>query len=246
MQARLDAILKRLKQEHAPEIRLKQSGLSAVANMLAERGVLVISLELAQDTNARSAVEQLASAYADLYQSWAEALFPSFMEFRAAYGDHEQPPVVVLHGSCEPLMKALACCIGPYLQVRQRTARPTQAELRGVVAVLLDDLEVGDIGRARYDALLRRSMGILEQLLGLPLRQTILNDHDAAFFERLQLPAPPPLTLPVEAPAPTPAPPAPANPAPPLAIPIFFERKPAGEKGRPRPPVPPPPGYKPD
>lgn len=244
MQARLDAILKRLKQEHAPEIRLKPTGISALATLLADRGVLVISLELAQDINARSAIEQLASAYADLYQGWAEALFPSFMEFRATYGDHEQPPVVVLHGSCEPLMKALACCIGPYLQVRQRTARPTQAELRGVVAALLDDLEAGDIGRARYDTLLRRSMGILEQLLGLPLRQTILNDHDAAFFERLQLPTPPPLTLPVE--APTPAPPAPVNPTPPPAIPIFFERKHAGEKGRPRPPVPPPPGYKPD
>lgn len=244
MQARLDAILKRLKQEHAPEIRLKQSGLSAVANALAERGVLVISLELAQDINARSAVEQLASAYADLYQGLAEALFPSFMEFRASYGDHEHPPIVVLHGSCEPLMKAMACCVGPYIQVRQRTVRPSQAELRGVMAALLDDLEAGDIGRARYDALLRRSMGILEQLLGLPLRQIILNDYDAVFFERLQLPTPPPLALPVE--APMPASPAPANPAPPPAIPIFFERKPAGEKGRPRPPVPPPPGYKPD
>lgn len=230
-------------------------GLSNLARRLADQGALVIAAEVrAAVPDAALYYKDWAETYTRLYTRLCTTLFPSFMTISAAYVDQSEPPIAVIQGECAPVVAALGGYIAPYTATRTGT-RPSEIEIRGVIDVMLDALEAGDLSRDEYVRLRDESAAIARRLLDLPLRQIVITPPARAIFgeiEPIEPPRPPtpmpdlpamPVDMPEVPPPPPSLPEAPAKgstpPFAPDAIPIFFNPSKRGEDDLPPPPVPP-------
>ncbi|MBL8130244.1 MAG: hypothetical protein JNL42_00175 [Anaerolineae bacterium] len=237
-------------------------GLPNLARRLADQGALVLAVEVRPNVpDAALYTKDWADTYVRLYVRLCSTLFPSFMQIGAAYVDQAEPPIAVLTGECAPVMGALGGYIAPYVAAHGGT-RPSDMELRGVLDVMLDALEAGDLSREEYVRLRDEAAAIARRLLDLPVRQVRITpparaivgdvesddaapDADAAPPMPESIPeapasAAPPPTLP-EAASPEAASPEAAPPFPPDAVPLFF-RPVKPDDDLPPPPVPPLPG----
>jgi hypothetical protein len=183
MTTRIENVLTRLAQRHAPAL-LRQAGdgaarLRALANGLSKEGVLVLMGEAAQQQNQH--INAWIALYGDLYYLLAQALFPSFTKVDAVYADDQLPPMVVITGECVPVIRVMAGYIAPYVALRHGTV-PSEAELRGVMTYILEDLEAGDMARPAYEALAQKGMQSLRQLCQQPVRQIALTDFARPVF----------------------------------------------------------------
>lgn len=257
---RLEQILTRLAQRHAPELLRqlpagKAEWLPLLARRLASYNLLVLLGEVAQpvaspDTIMR--VQKWADGYIRLYSLLAHHLFPSFSHISAQYADDRLPVIIVIKGAATPIVHILAGFVSPYIAQRQAQPTVSEVELLGLMDTILEELEAGDLPREDYKSLRADGVAILKDMLKSPVRQLPLTPFDRPLFSDL-----PPPTLPE-------APDLPARPPrqekvgegsePPPAqsvessaidedeplfdtsIPIFFSRKPRGAKP-PRPPI---------
>lgn len=148
-----------------------------LARRLAAEGALVIAAEVRADVmNAAVAqrdwanvYKDWADAYTNLYAHLSAALFPSFRNVSAFYVDQAQPPIAVIQGECTPLVAVLGGYIAPYASSRAG-ARPSDIELRGILDMLLDDLEATDLNREDYSRLRDDAMILVRRLLDLPVQ----------------------------------------------------------------------------
>jgi len=266
---RLEQILTRLAQRHAPELLREPSREPAwLARRLASYNLLVLMGEVpypvsSPDTIMR--VQTWADGYVRLYSLLTHHLFPSFTHIGAQYADDKLPVIIVIKGAATPVIHALAGFVSPYIAHRQAQPTISEVELLGLMDTILDELEAGDLPRAAYKSLRTEGAAMLKDMLRAPVRQLLLTEFDRQMFSDIPLPQPttpaaPPHTLPEGIPPQTQIPPAAQEAArPPMeqddssideplfetSIPIFFARKPRKSK-RPRPPVPGLPGAEDD
>ncbi|MCC6614283.1 MAG: hypothetical protein IT320_12450 [Anaerolineae bacterium] len=217
--------------------------LPELAQTLASYNVLVVVGDLPVPYTGEPAlhIKLWVDTYERLYRTLAKALFPSLAECSSYYADQEWPPIIILHGAATPLIETLAGYVAPFVVMRQGNARVSDVELRGLMDLVLEELEATDLPREQYVRLREDAAGIVRDLLASNIRQMPLTPARRPVFGVMpttEAPPEPPETLPEET---AEAPPTQASEP---DVPIFFERKPRQKKSRP--PLPDDPGQKPD
>lgn len=188
MTARLERILTKLAKTHAPHLlNAAEVDYRRLAHQLAGYHLLVITVQIpsivieSRDTH----IQRWVNAYARFYQLLTQALFPSYADLSARYADDQLPPVVVLEGEASPVIQVMSGYVVPYLASRQAQALTSEAELRGLMSIVLEELEAHDLPRERYDLLLTDGVGALRRLLALPLQHVSLTDFDRPVFDAI-------------------------------------------------------------
>ncbi len=208
---RLEEILLRLAQQHAPQVlRAWQPDdpqrLERLARHLASYNVLVIVGDFPQTLRSVSQdmgaeIQSWVDGYGQMYLLLARSLFPSFTGVKAQYADDRWPVVITLHGDSAPVIEALAGLIAPYIAARQTEAVVSEIELIGLMDLVLDTLEATTLPRDVYKRLVNDGVVLLKRLLMASIRQLPLTSFDRRVFtdsERF-IPLPPePPTLPEE------------------------------------------------
>ncbi|MCL4249481.1 MAG: hypothetical protein KJ065_15165 [Anaerolineae bacterium] len=209
--------------------------LPELARALASYNVLVLlgDLPVPYTGEASLHIKLWADTYERLYGRLARVLFPSFAECTCYYADQEWPPIIILRGAATPLIEALADYVAPFVVMRQSNAQVSDVELRGLMDLVLEELEATDLPREEYVRLRDETAAMVRDLLALNVRQMPLTPAKRPVFGVLPPPAPPapepPGTLPEETTQPAPPPEEDAEPD----MPMFFEHKPRPSKTRP-------------
>lgn len=191
MNARVERILDKLSREHVPTLQQltpppRMERWRVLADGLARSGVLVI-MGTPPSRHTNDHIQGWVGAYSALYYTLAETLFPSFTHFRAVYADREQPPVIVLHGQCAPVMQVIGGYVSPFVAIRQHDHLVSEAELRGVMTFILDELEAQDIPRNQYERLWKTGVVHLRNLLAVDVQQYSLTSFARPLFNQLQV-----------------------------------------------------------
>lgn len=191
---RLERIVYKLAAQHAPHLIPSDWGEDAepvervarLARWLAADGVLVLVGEVPADARpeAQLHVGQWVEPYMRLHGLLVNALFPSFKKVDARYADDpdNNPVAVVLEGEATAVLAAFAGYVTPYVAARQSQGDASDVELYGVMNLLLEALEAGDLPRAAYDELRETGKGILRHLLHTTVRHISLTDFDSNMF----------------------------------------------------------------
>ena len=171
------------------------------AQKLSEYGVLVLMGEVPPRYHRQTAklVKEWVDAYADIYLHLTRALFPTYTGFTAYYADQSLPIVVIMEGQCVPVLYNFATCLVPFVAMRQDEPIISEAELRGVMTILMDELEAGDLPQRHYAHLCREGIDPIKQLLLSPIHQVALTDFARPLFDTtssVQAILYPPQTLP--------------------------------------------------
>lgn len=189
MQARLDAILMMLTREHAPAVLNDPNarGSSAVlARRLAGYGVLVLSAEVDHLLDPFTVINEWMRLHMQFYAFLAEGLFPSYTAVQPRILDNGSPVFVGLFGAATPVIQVMAGYVVPYISYCQRrTLRTTEAELRGMMDIVLEELEAADLPRPRYTSLRGIGIALMQHMIGLPLRQFSLTAFDRPVADEL-------------------------------------------------------------
>jgi hypothetical protein len=209
MDERLEQLLLALAGQYAPQLLQTwdrrgdlATRLPLWARQLANYNILVImgdfpySLQtLGQDVNAH--IQTWVNGYGQFYHLLARALFPSYVHLSAHYTDDKWPMVIYMQGAATPVIQRMAGYVSPYIVQRQLDAMVYEAELLGVMDLVLDELEAGNLPREVYKALRSEGIAILKQMLEAQIRQLPLTEFDRAIFTDSQriipLPPEPPL-----------------------------------------------------
>ena len=198
MISRIELILRQLAKQHAPHLLAQAPhNVRSLASGLARHGVLVIyfTLQSKSDEEHEQHINNRVSAYANLYTLMTEALFPTFTHISAFDADREEPPVVILQARSAPVTQVFADVLVPFVAVSQDKRLVSDAELRGVMTVMLEELEGQDLPLAQYNAVLREGMLWIRQLLAMPGKQYSLTPfHNSAFRGLPEPQLPPPET----------------------------------------------------
>lgn len=237
--------------------------LSDLAGGLASYNVLALLGDLAAEYHAQAAVliKDWVEGYTGLYTCLTRALFPSFTQVNAFYGDSDWPPLIGIYGAATPVIMALAEFIAPF--VAARYGMPvSNVELWGLMDTVLEEIEATDLPREELRRLRDDAALLVRTILASPVRQLpltpaaqpIFGDAPAPLpaYSLHTSPAPVMADTPIEEPTVPlpPAPPemlpeAPAADAPPPdlpemepPVPVFFRAPSDSEPPSRRPPVP--------
>lgn len=174
--------------------------LPELARALASYNVLVLLGDLPNELTHQAGdhFKQWAEAYKRFYSLLCDQLFPSFTQINAFYADQDWPPIVALQGAATPVIVAMAGYVAPFIAARQTGGRVSDVELVGLMDVILDDLEAGDLPRAAYRQLRDDGAAQIKTLLASPVRQLPLTPRARPLFGEDE--APPPLPLPEDLP----------------------------------------------
>ena len=171
MKARMERILRKLAQRYRPYLLNNlpadmDDRLRHLADGLAKEGVLVIVGEVPDEYYAEQ-VSKWVGAYGDLCMLMAKGLFPSLAKLEAVYADNNRPPIVVIDGQPAAVMEQLGRYVVPFIAMRQNDNRVTDAELRGLMQFMLDELEAQEIDRAVYNYMWQEGIKILRHMLNM-------------------------------------------------------------------------------
>ncbi len=188
---RLERILRQLVKQHTGNLIPPSEDFNArveqVAQRLAREGVLVLVGDLTpqirhqRDLMAREWVQ----AHMELYQLFAHGLFGGFMGVKAQYADNEHPTIVIMQTESIPVARMMADLILPYVAMHQTDSRVTQAELRGILDLALEQLEGTDLPSQDLRLLLDRGMNLLYTILQSPMKQVSLTGYADSFVMKL-------------------------------------------------------------
>jgi hypothetical protein len=263
MDARIEGLLLQLAGTFAPELvrrydrttRTVEERTARLARDLANAGLLVIlgDQPFSLQKVSRSASQQIelwAQGYAQMYHLLCRELFPSFSHIYALQTDDRWPILIALKGEAIPVVQRLAGFIAPYLALRQMKPIIPEAELIGLMELILNELDGTSLPPNTYHSLRNEGCGLLRAMLAADLRHLELTRFDRDVFRP---------TLPVRPPPPPPdLPELPSrggdtallsptqtlnNPPPPApregdSAPVFFKRT-TQTSEVPRPPLPP-------
>jgi hypothetical protein len=198
MDRRLEQLLLALAQQYAPSLvqTWDRKGdlatrLPVWVRQLANYNILVImgdfpySLQtLGQDVNAH--IQGWVNGYGQFYHLLARALFPSYAHLSAHYTDDKWPVVIYMQGAATPVIQRMAGYVMPYIAQRQLDATVYEAELVGLMDLILDELEAGNLPRETYKMLRAEGIALLKQMLEAQIRQLPLAEFDRAIFSDSQ------------------------------------------------------------
>jgi hypothetical protein len=230
MLKRLYDHLTALARRYAPHLVTQQppeQAIKPLASGLSREGILVLAgLPGGKEQNEIVAnINAWVGLYIRLYEVLVEELFPRHTRIQAEYLDHFLPPILMLEGEADHVVRMIAGYIIPYIAVRQGERLISDAELDGLMRRVLDELEGGDLKPAVYDRVKRGAIVILHDLLRANVQQIALTDFIKPIFQNL-----PPIELPkFDTPKPeVPVPPA-SLPEPPPATPVVQQAAPAAQ-----------------
>lgn len=183
--------------------------LPRLARGLASYNILVLmadqpySLQNIQQ-NIGAMIQEWANNYVALYRRLCRDLFPSFNQVSLHATDDHWPIIIYLRGSATPVIQRMAGFVAPYIVQRQFSPTVSEIELMGLMDLILDELEAGNLARETYKQLRNDSVDILKQMLATPIHQLSVTEFDRAIFSDSQRLVPvrvePPLTIPETAP----------------------------------------------
>jgi hypothetical protein len=269
MNQREERLLIAIAQQYAPAVLQQwnrggtlEQRLANLARELANYNILVImadqpySLQSLND-DARLLTESWIKGYTRLYTRLCEDLFPSLRTHQVYYTDGVWPVMIYIVGAATPVIQQIAGYIAPYVVERQFALQISEAELIGVMDMMLDELEAASLPRERYKQLRADGVELLRQMIANPLNQLPLTDFDRPIFsdsQRIVPPTLPPSSLPEPPrqlrqsetqqldptmPITPPEPPPDLPPDLPRTWWIYSDRDDDDDDRRPRPPVPP-------
>jgi len=161
--------------------------LPRLARGLASYNILVLmadqpySLQSIQQ-NVGSLIQEWANHYVSLYRRICQDLFPSFNQVSVHPTDHRWPVIIYLQGTATPVIQRMAGFVAPYIVERQFSPTISEIELMGLMDLILDELEAGNLAREVYKQLRNDCIEILKQLLATPVHQLALTEFDRAIF----------------------------------------------------------------
>lgn len=143
-----------------------RASLPELAHQLAGHGVLVMVGDVPPSLATQAAIHhrEWVENYKSLYTLLAGSLFPSFRNVQAFYIDQNgSPPIVGVQGDALPVIEMLAGYVAPYIATRQGI--PGEVELIGLMDIVLEELEAGDLPRETYRAIRDNCAAIIRQIL---------------------------------------------------------------------------------
>ena len=183
--------------------------LPRLARGLASYNILVLmadqpySLQSIQQ-NVGALIQEWANNYVALYRRICHDLFPSFNQVSLHATDDRWPIIVYLKGTATPVIQRMAGFVAPYIVQRQFSPTVSEVELMGLMDLILDELEAGNLAREAYKQLRNDSVEILKQMLATPVHQLTVTEFDRTIFSDSQRLVPvraePPMTIPETAP----------------------------------------------
>ena len=213
MSARIERILYKLALQHAPHLAppgWDQQGdqverIQTLARRLASYHIVTLVGDLPPELHRLKDIhiQDWLRSFGQMYTLLAQGLFPSYTRIHAYYADDRLPPVAVLQGDAIPVTVALAGIITPYVAVRQSQPDVSDLELRGLMDIVLEELEGRDLPRSAYEGIRETGVNILRSMLRATVRHVSLTRFDKPILDAIQ----PQLDLPSDAPE-TPPPPA--------------------------------------
>ncbi|MBI1276740.1 MAG: hypothetical protein GC179_01295 [Anaerolineaceae bacterium] len=165
--------------------------LPRLARGLASYNILVLmadqpySLQNIQQ-NVGSLIQEWANHYVALYRRICQDLFPSFNQVSVHPTDHRWPIIIYLHGTATPVIQRMAGFVAPYIVERQFSPTVSEVELRGLMDLILDELEAGNLASGIYKKLRDDCIEILKHILATPVHQLSLTEFDRAIFSDSQ------------------------------------------------------------
>ena len=133
--------------------------------------------------------------YQQFHRLIARTMFPSLNHFKAQYADDKMPPVIVLTIEPSPIANIFAGYVQPYLAVRQsQSDRWSELELRGLMDMILDELQAREFPPAVQDEMRRSGVALLAGMLQSKVRHLSLTDFDGQVLSKIQLPESKPAT----------------------------------------------------
>lgn len=187
MNVRLDGILSTLAQRYAYHLLRNaptdDTRLGYLADGLANSGFLIMVADVPAN-NFDFMLKAWLDSYQHLYHVISSNLFPLFTSVNLGTADAMRPPVIVMQGETAAVIQVLAGYIVPYVAMRQKTQTLSDAEIRGLMTYILDDLEADEIERAQYDAIWRQCTQIIRQLITLPIQQYSLTTMKRPLFQQ--------------------------------------------------------------
>jgi hypothetical protein len=197
MDSRLNGILTTLAQQYAFPILqtapLDESRFTYLANGLAGYGLLVLVSEVPENS-----YDLLVRAWVDnyhkLYGMLTANIFPSFSGVNLGLADNLRPPVAILQGESTAVIQMLAGYVVPYVAMRQKGRSVSEAEIRGLMTYILDDLQADDIGTEKYNSIMREGTRLISQLITMPMQQYALSSMRKPLFQQVHIqPQQPPM-----------------------------------------------------
>ncbi len=195
MTARLERILTKLTQQHAPHLLPIAWGqgedaatqVQKISRHLARHHILVLMAEITpEQMKAREMlIMEWIQEFARLYNLLAQTLFPSFKKISAQYTDDLMPPVVVINGQANAVVQVIAGYVVPYVALRQDQP-VTDLELRGLAEIILEELEASDLGEEAYKMLRAGCVKIIRELLTIKARHIALTAFDRPVLDDIQ------------------------------------------------------------
>jgi hypothetical protein len=206
MDSRLNGILTTLAQQYAFPILqsapMDEHRFAYLANGLASYGLLVLVSDVPEnsyDLMVRTWVDN----YHKLYALLTSNIFPSYTSVNLGLADNQRPPVAILQGESAAVIQMLAGYVVPYVAMRQKGRSVSDAEIRGLMTYILDDLQADDLGTEKYNAIMRDGARIISQLITMPMQQYAMTTMKKPLFQQVHVqPQQPPLQV-----KPQPAPP---------------------------------------
>jgi hypothetical protein len=213
MLKRLYDHLTALARRHAPHLITQQPAeqqIKPLASGLAREGILVLTGQPAgkEQSEIIANINAWVALYGRMYEVLVEELFPRHTRIHADYLDQLVPPIIMIEGEADHVIRMIAGYIIPYVAVRQGERLISDAELDGVIRRVLEDLEASDLKPAVYERVRRAAVGVLQDLLKANVKQYTLTDFIKPIFQGL-----PPIGLPQF------EPPKPEVPPPPSSLP---------------------------
>jgi hypothetical protein len=181
---RLEEILIRLAKTHAPVVienwpaqRTEADALGKLARRLADFNILVITGEMTPSLqhitqDPTLLLQDWVNTYGDLYSTFVTAIFPHQTPVISGhYTDSLWPVIIYLRGAITPVVQAIAEYITPFIAIRQTSPLLSNAELIGVIDLILRNLEGQDISLEARNLLYDRGPKLLDSLLNGDIHQ---------------------------------------------------------------------------
>ncbi len=154
--------------------------------------------------NVAQLIQAWANLYLELYKRICRDLFPSFSQVTVHPTDDRWPVIIYIRGTATPVIQRMAGFVSPYVVERQFSPTISEVELMGLMDLILDELEAGNLSREVYKQLRTDCIDLIKQILAAPVHQLAVTDFDRAIFSDSQrlvpMPIIPPGTLPESAP----------------------------------------------
>jgi len=185
---RLETILKMLVKQVTGQLDIPQDSFNGrveqLANRLANEGVIVLVGDLHPNHRGQrnQHLQNWVNAYAELYYLLNVGLFETTDEPSAYVADNKYPLVVVFEAQTLVVMRVLSDLIIPYIALRQADGKASRAELRGMIEMMLEELEASNLPHESYTHIRDRGVILLDTLLKSEVRQVSLTNFSRQFL----------------------------------------------------------------